>query len=186
MQSVRSASTIIDSPRASCTHKMKMTLKELLRSTVHSLLVPCLLVCLQAGCTRHPSTASELEPLQGTWEGVILGQPSDNKVSITFSGNSLHFQWLEGNLKDNWYKATFALPVGANPQQLRATITGYFPTNDIGTRDIGHVVTAIFKIQDGTLTLTGKQDTSNAPPKGIDPFEDNNAMFRYALRKVQP
>jgi uncharacterized protein (TIGR03067 family) len=163
---------------------MKMTFKESLGFTVVSLLIPCLLLCLQAGCSPHSSSAFELQPLQGTWEGVILGQESDNKVTITFTGNSLHFQWLEGNLKGNWYQANFTLPARTSPQQLRATITGYYPTNDTGTRDIGAVVTAIFKIEDGTLTLAGIQGTDQEPPKGTEAFE-KSTMFRYVLRRVQ-
>ena len=115
----------------------------------------------------------------------MLGQQSDNKITMTFTGNSLHFQWLEGNMSGNWYEATFALPAGTDPQQLRAIITGYHPTNDLGARDIGGVVTAILKIQNGTLTLAGIQDKNQEPPKSIKAFEDNT-MFRYALRKVQP
>jgi hypothetical protein len=165
--------------------KMKMTLKEWLRLTVHSLLMPCLLLCLQAGCTRHAPIASELKPLQGAWEGVMLGQETNNKVAITFNGSSLHFEWLEGNMRSNWYEATFALPAGTRPQHLRATITGYYPTNDVGARDIGGVVTAILKIEDGTLTLAGIQGKDQQLPKGIEAFEDNS-MFRYAFRHVHP
>ena len=87
-------------------------------------------------------------------------------------------------MRSNWYEATFALRAGTKPQQLRATITGYYPTNDVGTRDIGGVVTAILKIEDGTLTLAGIQGKDEEPPKGTDAFEDHG-MFRYAVRKVQ-
>ncbi len=112
-----------------------------------------------------------------------MGRETNNKITLKFSGNALHFQWLEGNIKGNWYEATFALPAGTNPQQLRATITDYYPTNDTGTRDIGRVVTAIFKIKEGTLTLAGIQDNNHERAKDIDPFEENTT-FRYALRKV--
>ncbi len=114
----------------------------------------------------------------------MLGQESDNRITLGITNNSLHFQWLQGNNKGNWYDATFDLPAGTYPQQLRATITGYHPTNEIGTRDIGAVIGAILKIEDGTLTLAGIQGRGEEPPKGPLAFEEN-ALFRYALKKVQ-
>ena len=183
---------------------MKMILKGAPGLTALCLLVPCVLVCAQAAGTTNQPTAAELQSLQGTWAGVLLGQESAGKITITITCHSLHFQGRETN---NWYAATFTLPAGTNPQQLRATITGCHQTNDIGA-----VVRAIFKIEDGTLTLAGIQDRDQEPPEsfaagkpsfkipdgtfklpGSDPgllggakaFEDNT-VFRYALRKVQP
>jgi uncharacterized protein (TIGR03067 family) len=189
-------------PTATETKKMKMILKGALGFTALSLLMPCHICAQAAGATNQP-TAAELKPLQGTWEGVLVGQESAGKIIITFTGNSLRFQGLNTN---EWYEATFTLPTETNPQQLRATITGCPRTNDIGT-----VVGAIFKIEDGALTLAGIQDRDQEPPKsfgddkplskiadgpftlsgsvpgvldGAKAFEDNT-LFRYELRKVQ-
>jgi uncharacterized protein (TIGR03067 family) len=150
-----------------------MTLKRALGFTVLSLLMPCLLLCLQAGCITHSPTAAELRRLQGTWEGVDTGSAGN---MITFTGNSLHFQ--EGNT-NQWHKATFTLPAGTSPQQLRATITGFAPTNRFDAAHIGKVVTALFKIEEGTLTVAGE------PLDGSKAFE-GPATFHYKLRKVQP
>src|SRR4026209_1230850 len=106
---------------------MNMPLKGTLAFTVVSLLMPCLLLCLQAGCTTRPPTASELElqRLQGYWEG----DGAAGKCSITITGNSLHFYARP----DFWYKTTFALPAGTDPKQLHATIKdSSLPTNGIG------------------------------------------------------
>ncbi|HYV26476.1 MAG TPA: hypothetical protein VFA77_03020 [Candidatus Eisenbacteria bacterium] len=152
---------------------MKMTLKESLGFTALSLLLPCLLLGLQAGCTTNPPTASALQRLQGTWEEV--GSESDGNT-ITFTGNSLHFQ---GGNTNEWHEATFTLPAGTSPQQLRATITGFAPTNRFGAAHIGKVVAALFKIEDGTLTVAGE------PLDGSKAFE-GPTTFHYKLRKVQP
>jgi hypothetical protein len=146
---------------------MNMTLKGALAFTVVSLLMPCLLLCLQAAGTTHPPTASELQRLQGYWEGDGVA----GKCSITITGNSLHFYART----DFWYKTTFALPAGTDPQQLHATIKDSSPP----TNGIGQVVFAIFKIEDGTLTLA--VNDSNEPLKTFD-----GASSRYNLRKVQP
>ena len=50
------------------------------------------------------------------------------------------------------------------------------------------VVFAIFKIENGTLTLAGISASAvqSPRPSGQDPGFANNSLFRYDLRKVQP
>ena len=125
-----------------------------------------------AQTTAEPSTATpiaaELKPLQGYWEGEGAG----GKCSITITGNSLHYRNSAG-----WFKTTFTLPVGTDPQQLHATIKECSPPS---TNAIGTVVFAIFKIEDGTLTLA-EDDMSDEPPKTF-----SSASSRYVVKKVQP
>jgi uncharacterized protein (TIGR03067 family) len=163
---------------------MKMTLKESLGFTVLSLVLPCLLLGLQAGCKTNPPTAAELQRLQGTWEGVALGQEtpggsfvkSAGTITITITGNSFHFH-RDTNF---WFETTIALPAGTDPQQLRATIKDNAPSQ--GSNAIGKVVVALFKIDGGTLTLAARGDGSEETPIS---FEDEK-VTRYELRKVQP
>jgi hypothetical protein len=112
--------------------------------------------------------AEELKPLQGHWEGEGAG----GKCSITIAGNSLHYRNSAG-----WYKTTFTLPAGTDPQQLRATIKECSPPSNSA---IGTAVFAILKIEDGTLLLA-TYDVSDGPPKT---FAD--ASNRYTVKKVQP
>jgi hypothetical protein len=100
-------------------------------------------------------------------------------VSITITGNSLHFQGLKPTER---YDTTFTLPAGTDPQQLHATIK-----DGPGPEAIGKVVFAILKIENGTLTLAGISASAlqSPGPSGQAGFE-NNSMFRYDLRKVQP
>jgi len=147
-------------------HRNQMTLKEPLGFTVLSLLMPCLLLGLQAGCKTNPPTATELQRLQGYWESV---PPAKNSITIT--GNSLHYYART----DFWYETTFTLTAGTDPQQLHATVKRCsYPDS------IGKVVIALFKIEDGTLSLAYLQ--TGAAPKN---FEDEEAD-RFKLRKVQP
>src|SRR6266550_4584775 len=106
---------------------MKMTLKGALGFTALSLLLPCLLLGLQAGCTTNKPTASELQRLQGTWEGVMVGQEKD-KITITITGNSLYFH-RDTNF---WFETTFTLPAGTDPKQLRTTIKDSPDKDSIG------------------------------------------------------
>jgi hypothetical protein len=155
-----------------------MTIKIALAVTTLSILMPCGLICTQAAGTTNPPTAAELQPLQGTWEGFMVGNEG-RKITITITGNSLHFH----RDTDFWFETTFTLPAGTYPQQLHATIKDCPEPCD----DIGKVVFASFKIEDRTLTLAGIQASAVEPPKtfGEIPGVEDNRIFRYKLKKVQ-
>jgi hypothetical protein len=158
-----------------------MTIKMALAVTSLSILMPWGFLCAQSAGPATQPTAAELQPLQGSWEGVMAGHEAAGKISITITGNSLHFQRLGRN---DWFETTFTLPAGTYPQQLHATIKDCTEPCD----DIGKVVFAIFKIEDGTLTLAGIQASAVEPPKtfGEIPGIEDNRIFRYTLKKVQP
>jgi hypothetical protein len=127
------------------------------------------LAALFTACQSTPTPiAADLKPLQGTWEGEGAG----GKCSIIITGNSLYYRNSAG-----WFRTTFTLPVGTDPPQLHATIKACSPPS---TNAIGTVVFAIFKIEDGTLTLA-EDDMSDQPPKTFA-----SASSRYSVRKVHP
>ena len=134
----------------------------------------------KAKCVVNQPTNAELQLLQGTWEGAVVGDNSHEKITITITGNSFHFH-RDTNF---WFDTTITLPAGTDPKQLYATIKGCPPSQ---ADSIGKVVGAIFKIEDGTLTLaTGGGDSSpEGTPKSFEATEDNG-LTRYELRKVQP
>jgi uncharacterized protein (TIGR03067 family) len=157
---------------------MKTPLKEPLGFTAVSLLMPCVLLFLQAGCAIHQPTAGLRQGLQGTWEGYRCGKGPTVEHTITITGNSLRYQ---GTNSSDWYDAAFTLPAQTNPQQMRATITGGFETNFNG-----QVVRCIIKIEDGTLTLASAcGGLDEDPPKNFTDKEYPN-YWCYELRKVQP
>ena len=156
---------------------MKMTIKGSLRCKALSLFTPCVLLCQQVGCKTHPPIAAELEPLQGTWEGGVVGDKSHDKITIMITGDSFHFH-RDTNF---WFETTITLPTGTNPQQLRATIKHSAPPEESN----GKVVVAIFKIEDGTLTLAARGDGAEETPTSFEATEDKG-LTRYELRKVQP
>jgi uncharacterized protein (TIGR03067 family) len=125
-------------------------------------------------CAASQPAAGDLQPLQGTWEGVMVGQEKDGKITITIIGNSLHFH-RDTNF---WFETTIALPAGKDPKQLHATIKAC-PRSQADS--IAKVVRAFFKIEDGTLTLATIGDDAEETPKGFEA-----AGTRYELRKVQP
>ncbi len=125
-----------------------------------------------SGPTNRP-IAAELQSLQGTWEGSSVGDGAPERVTVRINGSSLHFH-RDTNF---WFETSIALPAGTDPKQLHATIKGCPPSQ---AESIGKVVGAIFKIEDGALTLLS-YDMSAAPPKNFD-----SAVSRYVLKKVQP
>lgn len=131
------------------------------------------------GAVDQP-TAAELQPLQGTWEGAAVGEGSHQRITVTITGNSLHFH----RDKDFWFETTITLPAGTNPRQLHATIKGCPPSQ---ASSIGQVVGAIFKVEEGILTLATGGDGSGEPPtpKSFEAPEDKG-LTRYELRKAQP
>jgi uncharacterized protein (TIGR03067 family) len=118
----------------------------------------------------------ELQRLQGTWEGVVAGDKSDDKYTITISGNSFHFH------RDPkfWFATTIILPAGTDPRQLHATIKDCATGQE---SSVGKVVVAIYKIEDGTLTLAAT--SGEEMPKSFEAAEDQG-LTRYVLRKVEP
>jgi len=138
------------------------------------LLLASLLLCLLAGCKTNQPTAAALQRLQGYWEGELLGGAV--KCSVTIKDNSLHFY----SRPDFWYKTTFTLPAGTEPRQIRTTIKD---TAANATNDIGKVIVAIFKIEEGTLSLAVNQDPAGPPPKAF-PNEPNLPIARYDLKKA--
>ena len=90
-----------------------MTLKGALAFIALSLLMPCVLICAQATCITNQPTAVELQLLQGTWEGVLVADAAHQKITITITGNSLHFH-RDTNF---WFETTITLAAGKDPKQ---------------------------------------------------------------------
>jgi uncharacterized protein (TIGR03067 family) len=154
-----------------------MTSKAPLGLTRSFLLLPPLLLGLQAGCTSRPPPDSALQRLQGTWEGVAVGGKPGEKVTIRISGDSFHFH----RDSDFWFKTRIALPPGTEPQQMLATILDSASAGDT----VGQVIGAIVKIEDGTLIVAtkGGDGPSGQTPKGFDVTQEAG-LTRFDLRKV--
>ena len=149
-----------------------MPLDESTGSTVRRLASPCLLLCLYAGCAKHPPAAPgpapEAHPLQGYWE--VKGQ--SDKTSMTIDGDSLYLYARP----DFQFDTTITLAAGTDPPQLHATIRDSPRTSG----NAGEVVFVIYKIEDETLTMAVVDESDEAPPSFLD------AIDLYEFEKVQP
>ena len=134
----------------------------------------CALIRAQDAPAPAQPAAAQSELLQGAWEGVEVGREALGKATMTITGNTLHFQ---GAIKEEWYKATFTLPAGTNPRQLAATITECSQPDFVGKPAL-----AIFRIEDGKLTLSGYKPGVSEAPKS---FEGDTAARTFVFKKVQ-
>ena len=107
-----------------------------------------------------------------------MGDKSNDQYTITITGNLLHFH------RDPkfWFATTITLPAGTDPPQLHATIREGAPGQE---SSVGKVVVAIYKIEDGKLTLAVMPDGDEETPKTFEAAE-SKGLTRYELRKVQP
>ena len=125
----------------------------------------------KAECAAN-QMAADLQLLQGTWEGVDVGDPAQQKITITIAGHSLRFY----RDKMFWFDTTFTLPAGKDPKQLHATIE-----ESANGDSKGELVGAIFKIEDGTFTLASYGSNHDDPPKAFASYPS-----RYVLKKQVP
>ena len=147
--------------------------KKLNGSALLTLFALSLATALSVYPSTPPRAPAELTRLQGYWEGHAPG----GECSVTISGNSLNFRARP----DFWYETTFTIPAGTDPQQLHATI---IKDSSRRPRDIGKVVVALFKIEDGTLTF-GVIDDFEGPL--ASPVTDgwDQAIDRFYIKRVQ-
>jgi uncharacterized protein (TIGR03067 family) len=120
-----------------------------------------------------PPNNAELQSLQGTWEGFVVGSEADRKITLTIAGDSLHYH----RDSSHWFETTFVLSTGALPQQLHATI------KRCGVPDLeGQVVFSLFKFENGALILAGSGDSVEELPKVFE----GEGILRHEFRKTQP
>jgi uncharacterized protein (TIGR03067 family) len=111
-----------------------------------------------AGCSKSNGPKADSAAIQGNWEGKE--DPAKPSESLVLSGNTLEFH---GSNPQEWYKGTFVLHEDANPKQMIITITDCpFP------KYVGKVANAIYRVENGTLTIAGNEPGKPNMPTGFD------------------
>ena len=124
---------------------------------------------------KNKETAKgDLLQLQGKWEGVEAGGDGNDKCALTISGDAIHFV---GANKTEWYKATFTVELETDPKQLHGLI------KECSVPDVvGKTAHAIYKIENGTLTLVGHPPGVPAAPKS---FEGDDTSRTFTFKKLK-
>ena len=145
---------------------------------ISSALVQCCLLACGACLAESPSPQPASQRLQGTWEGVVVGEKSQNKYTIKVSGDSFYFH-RDTNF---WFETTIALPKDTKPQQLHATIKNSAKGQE---SSIGKTVVAVLKIEEEILTLVTKGAGSDDLPQSLENTDDEG-VTHYRLQRVKP
>jgi len=114
---------------------------------------------LIAGCSKLQK--SDVAALQGTWNGRVIQGDPEHQCSLAVSGRSYEFH---DNTDTNvWYKGTFTLREDTTPRQYIAVISECpFP------QYVGKTSMAIYRLESGTLTITGHEPGITAVPSAFD------------------
>ena len=142
------------------------------------LLIQSVLPPLAASSAERPAPTPIVQRLQGTWEGVVVGDKSETKYTIKIDGSSFYFH-RDTNF---WFETSIALPRNTNPQQLHATIKNCAKGQE---SSIGKVVVALVKVDGETLTLVAKGDGSEDLPQSLESTDDKG-LTHYRLHRVTP
>lgn len=116
-------------------------------------------VLLISGCTTLPK--SDQAALQGAWKGRVIQDNPAHPCTFVISGSTFEFHDNEDT--NVWYKGTFSLREGKTPKQYLAVITDCpFP------QYVGKTGTAIYRIENGMLTITANEPGNPAVPLTFD------------------
>ena len=121
------------------------------------LIIFCGATLLGSGCSTLQK--SDSATLQGTRQGQETGR-TEGMCRLMISGNTLEFRGADPR---EWYKGTFTLREDTNPKQLVVAIAEC-PAPEY----VGKTVYAIYRIEAGTLTLTGNEPGNPEVPTGFD------------------
>jgi uncharacterized protein (TIGR03067 family) len=113
---------------------------------------------------------SDSAALQGTWTGKELSADSDDPCRLVVSGQKFEFHGPDSN---EWYKGTFTLREGSDPKVMVAAITECPVEKYIGKTDF-----AIYRLENGTLTLTEREPGNPEVPAGFDAPETRRFIFK--------
>jgi uncharacterized protein (TIGR03067 family) len=84
---------------------------------------------------------------EGSWKGNDVTPGHEGTASLTVTGNVLDFHGVDA---DDWLKGTFTLHEDTNPRQFVGVVTDCASPDNVGKK-----ARAIYKIEDGTLTIAG-------------------------------
>jgi uncharacterized protein (TIGR03067 family) len=103
---------------------------------------------------------SDLATIQKSWHGQEGAGAAAGTNSLVLSGNSLEFH---GANPQEWYKGTFTLHEDTTPKQMIVLIT-----DCAAPQYVGKTANAIYKIENGTLTIAGNEPGNPTMPAAFD------------------
>jgi uncharacterized protein (TIGR03067 family) len=108
---------------------------------------------------------------EGSWKGRDVTPGNEGTVSLIVSGQNLEFH---GSQPDDWLKGTFTLHEDANPKQLVGVVTDCASADNVGKK-----IHAIYKIEDGTMTISGSGLDDPNFPSSFDAPGTRQLVFKH-------
>jgi uncharacterized protein (TIGR03067 family) len=114
---------------------------------------------LIVGCSTLQK--SDVATLQGTWKGRVIQDNPQHQCSLVISGKNYEFRDIADT--NIWYRGTFTLREDTTPRQYIAVISECsFP------QYVGKTGMAIYRFENGTLTIAGNEPGNTAAPSAFD------------------
>ena len=110
--------------------------------------------------TPPPAAKSSPTALEGAWKGRDVTPGQEGSATLKFTGQTVEFH---GATEDDWLKGTFTIHEDTTPKQWIGTVTDC-PSADA----IGKKCYAIYKLEDGTLTIGGYPIGTEEFPTAFD------------------
>lgn len=124
---------------------------------------------LTASETKAQPRAGATE-IEGAWNGVEVTPDHEGPVTLTFAGQTLEFH---GHEDGDWVKGTFTLRDNVTPKQMIGVITECPDPDGIGKKCY-----AIYKIDDGALTITGSAPGEENFPVSFDAHDAREFVLK--------
>ncbi|HEX3800307.1 MAG TPA: hypothetical protein VH413_16550 [Verrucomicrobiae bacterium] len=112
--------------------------------------------------------------LEGEWSGLEVTQGQAGPATLTVKGNTLEFH---GAGADDWLKGTFELHDGATPKELLGVVTDCVSADAIGKK-----IYAIYRIEDGAITIEGNPPGSTSFPTEFGQAGGRQFVFKHATQ----
>jgi uncharacterized protein (TIGR03067 family) len=133
------------------------------------IMVLCGFGLLMTGCSGKPHPADSLT-VQGTWTGHEGQTRAQGSSSLILDGTNLEFHGADTN---EWYKGTYTLREDTSPKQMVIVVTGC-----AAPQAVGKTAYAIYKIEDGALTITSSRPGNPKVPANFDAPGTRKIVFK--------
>ena len=120
--------------------------------------------------TPPRATKSNPTALEGAWKGRDVTPGQEGAATLKFAGQTVEFH---GATEDDWLKGTFTVREATTPKQWIGVITDC-PSADA----IGKKCYAIYKLEDGTLTIGGYPIGTEEFPTAFDAPNMRKFVFK--------
>jgi uncharacterized protein (TIGR03067 family) len=108
---------------------------------------------------------------EGSWKGREATPGREGPASLAVSGQSLEFHGAEAN---DWLKGTFTLREDTNPKLCIGIITDCSDAQYVGKKFY-----AIYRIEDGTMTISGNEPGNTDIPSTFDAPGTREIIFKH-------